>query len=79
MSLLQKTKIGFLVLKLKDGTELEFGNPNDSLKVNITVLDDIVFARMLLHDALGFGEAFVDGQILLDFPSNIVKVTFPLF
>ena len=62
LGLLSKLRSGHLTLTLPNGVIKEFGNPSDTLRANIQVLDWSVFKKILSHGDIGFAESYIRGE-----------------
>jgi len=62
VSLLSKTKGGFLELSFPDDTKHFFGEKELPLKANIKIKNYDFFVNCLLKADVGFGESYVDGH-----------------
>ncbi|KAJ3012498.1 hypothetical protein HKX48_006255 [Thoreauomyces humboldtii] len=65
LAILRRTEIGHLTINLQDGTTHRFGdvNADPSLVGSVTVLKDAFWIRIALFSAMGFGEAFMYGEV----------------
>jgi cyclopropane-fatty-acyl-phospholipid synthase len=57
----ERIRVGHLTAELPDGSRIEFGDPNSTLRGEIRIHDSAALVRMLLHGETGGGEAYVDG------------------
>lgn len=74
MKILSQLTLGHLEL-WENGQVYHFGNPLDqSLKARIDVVDPAAWADVALRGALGAGEAYMDGSLLVDDLSQMTRI-----
>ena len=61
LQVLSKATNGHLILRERGKIMAEFGNPGDSLRAEINIVDPRVYKRALLGGNAAAGEAYVDG------------------
>ncbi|KAJ3154166.1 hypothetical protein HDU86_004709 [Geranomyces michiganensis] len=73
---LSLTTVGFMTMKLPDGTIHKFGDAAapDSLRAAITVRDDAFWIRVALFSTMGFAEAYMADQIRVDHLATLLGV-----
>lgn len=62
LAILAKLTNGHLNLTLPNGEIKEFGNPSDSLRADIQILDWSVFKQVMSHGDIGFAESYIRGE-----------------
>lgn len=62
LRLLQPMQKGYLHITLSDGTIMELGDRNATLKADVTVNDDHFYKRAFLYGDIGFAEAYMAGE-----------------
>ncbi|QWD74166.1 class I SAM-dependent methyltransferase [Polynucleobacter sp. TSB-Sco08W16] len=62
LAILAKLTNGHLNLTLPNGEIKEFGNPSDSLRADIQILNWSVFKQVMSHGDIGFAESYIRGE-----------------
>jgi cyclopropane-fatty-acyl-phospholipid synthase len=62
LAILAKLTNGHLYLTLPNGEIKEFGNPLESLRADIQILDWSVFKQVMSHGDIGFAESYIRGE-----------------
>ena len=62
---LKNIKHGFLEITKIDGQILKFGNPEDSLKVSLTIKDESLTYNLIKSGSIGLGESYMKDFLLL--------------
>lgn len=61
-SVAQRIRHGRLTLRFPDGTAITVGDDLDANPVEVQMLDEALYARMLFGGEIGIGEGYVDGM-----------------
>ncbi|KAI9103298.1 Mycolic acid cyclopropane synthetase-domain-containing protein [Phlyctochytrium arcticum] len=75
LSTLSRTKRGFLRITLENGQVHEFGDRHDQdLRATLQVVKDTFWVRLMLFSAMGFGEAYMYGEITATNLATLLKI-----
>ncbi|KAJ3124488.1 hypothetical protein HK098_001099 [Nowakowskiella sp. JEL0407] len=71
---LNRTKYGCLQILDTDGKEYTFGDEKSEMKGRITVLKDYFWVRLIVYSAMGFGEGYIYGEVVLEGIAEIPQI-----
>jgi len=72
---LKNIKHGFLEITKIDGEVLKFGNPEDNLKVSLTVKDESLTYNLIKSGSIGLGESFMKDFFITNNLSDLIELT----
>ena len=72
---LQNIKHGFLEIKKIDGEILKFGNPDDDLKVLLTIKDESLTYNLIKSGSIGLGESYMKNFFITNNLSDLIELT----
>ncbi len=74
-SALNNIKYGFLEIKKIDGQILKFGNPEDNLKVSLTIKDESLTYNLIKSGSIGLGESYMKDFFITNNLSDLIELT----
>ena len=72
---LKNIKYGFLEITKIDGQILKFGNPEDSLKVSLTIKDESLTYNLIKSGSIGLGESYMKDFFITNNLSDLIELT----
>ena len=72
---LKNIKHGFLEITKIDGEILKFGNPEDSLKVSLTIKDESLTYNLIKSGSIGLGESYMKDFFITNNLSDLIELT----
>ncbi|MDB9739463.1 cyclopropane-fatty-acyl-phospholipid synthase family protein [Candidatus Pelagibacter sp.] len=72
---LKNIKHGFLEITKIDGEILKFGNPEDNLKVSLTIKDESLTYNLIKNGSIGLGESYMKDFFITDNLSDLIELT----
>ena len=72
---LKNIKHGFLKITKIDGEILKFGNPEDSLKVSLTIKDESLTYNLIKSGSIGLGESYMKDFFITNNLSDLIELT----
>ncbi|MDA9679128.1 cyclopropane-fatty-acyl-phospholipid synthase family protein [Candidatus Pelagibacter sp.] len=72
---LKNIKHGFLEITKIDGEILKFGNPEDSLKVSLTIKDESLTYNLIKSGSIGLGESYMKDFFTTNNLSDLIELT----
>jgi len=72
---LKNIKYGFLEITKIDGQILKFGNPEDSLKVSLTIKDESLTYNLIKSGSIGLGESYMKDFFITNNLSDLIDLT----
>jgi cyclopropane-fatty-acyl-phospholipid synthase len=72
---LKNIKHGFLEITKIDGEILKFGNPDDDLKVLLTIKDESLTYNLIKSGSIGLGESYMKNFFITNNLSNLIELT----
>ena len=72
---LKNIKHGFLEITKIDGQILKFGNPEDSLKVSLTIKDESLTYNLIKSGSIGLGESYMKDFFITNNLSDLIELT----
>jgi len=72
---LKNIKHGFLEITKIDGEILKFGNPEDSLKVLLTIKDESLTYNLIKSGSIGLGESYMKDFFTTNNLSDLIELT----
>ncbi len=72
---LRGIRYGFLEITKVDGAILKFGNPNDDLKVKLSIKDQSFTYSLIKNGSIGLAESYMKGYFETDNLSNLIELT----
>ena len=72
---LKKIKHGFLEITKIDGEILKFGNPDDHLKVLLTIKDESLTYNLIKSGSIGLGESYMKNFFITNNLSDLIELT----
>ena len=72
---LKNIKYGFLEITKIDGQILKFGNPEDNLKVSLTIKDERFFYNLIKSGSIGLGESYMKEFFITNNLSDLIELT----
>jgi len=72
---LKNIKYGFLEITKIDGEILKFGNPEDSLKVSLTIKDESLTYNLIKSGSVGLGESYMKDFFITNNLSDLIELT----
>ena len=69
---LKNIKHGFLEITKIDGQILKFGNPEDSLKVSLTIKDESLTYNLIKSGSIGLGESYMKDFFITNNLSDLI-------
>ena len=72
---LKNIKYGFLEITKIDGEILKFGNPEDHLKVSLTIKDESLTYNLIKSGSIGLGESYMKNFFITNNLSDLIELT----
>ena len=72
---LKNIKYGFLEITKIDGEILKFGNPDDDLKVLLTIKDESLTYNLIKSGSIGLGESYMKNFFITNNLSDLIELT----
>jgi cyclopropane-fatty-acyl-phospholipid synthase len=72
---LKKIKYGFLEITKIDGEILKFGNPDDNLKVSLTIKDESLTYNLIKSGSIGLGESYMKDFFITNNLTDLIELT----
>jgi cyclopropane-fatty-acyl-phospholipid synthase len=72
---LRNIKHGFLQITKIDGEILKFGNPEDNLKVSLTIKDESLTYNLIKSGSIGLGESYMKDFFTTNNLSDLIELT----
>jgi len=72
---LKNIKHGFLEITKIDGEILKFGNPDDHLKVLLTIKDESLTYNLIKSGSIGLGESYMKNFFITNNLSDLIELT----
>ena len=72
---LKNIKHGFLEITKIDGEILKFGNPEDNLKVSLTIKDESLTYNLIKSGSIGLGESYMKDFFITNNLSDLIELT----
>jgi cyclopropane-fatty-acyl-phospholipid synthase len=72
---LRNIKHGFLQITKIDGEILKFGNPEDNLKVSLTIKDESLTYNLIKSGSIGLGESYMKDFFITNNLSDLIELT----
>ena len=72
---LKNIKHGFLEITKIDGEILKFGNPDDDLKVLLTIKDESLTYNLIKSGSIGLGESYMKNFFITNNLSDLIELT----
>jgi len=72
---LKNIKHGFLEITKIDGEILRFGNPDDDLKVLLTIKDESLTYNLIKSGSIGLGESYMKNFFITNNLSDLIELT----
>ena len=72
---LKNIKHGFLEITKIDGEVLKFGNPEDDLKVSLTIKDKSLTYNLIKSGSIGLGESYMKDFFITNNLSDLIELT----
>ena len=72
---LKNIKHGFLEITKIDGEILKFGNPEDNLKVSLTIKDESLNYNLIKSGSIGLGESYMKDFFTTNNLSDLIELT----
>jgi cyclopropane-fatty-acyl-phospholipid synthase len=72
---LKNIKHGFLEITKIDGEILKFGNPEDNLKVSLTIKDESLTYNLIKSGSIGLGESYMKDFFTTNNLSDLIELT----
>jgi len=72
---LKNIKYGFLEIIKIDGEILKFGNPEDNLKVSLTIKDESLTYNLIKNGSIGLGESYMKNFFTTNNLSDLIELT----
>ncbi|WP_415284243.1 class I SAM-dependent methyltransferase [Candidatus Pelagibacter sp. Uisw_130] len=72
---LKNIKHGFLEITKIDGETLKFGNPEDNLKVSLTIKDESLTYNLIKSGSIGLGESYMKDFFITNNLSDLIELT----